>query len=182
MKTCLIVLILLTGVMSGCTNDERIVKMAKESVETQRQQNAMMAQQSQAVVAESARLAETAKSLVEQEANTRTYLLAAQRELQTQATVLDNERRELMNLRIREPVIAASLQLIGGILFCCLPLALVGILLWPKPNETESVVQLNQILIDEISAGESSLLYVDRCQARLEVTNTANNPSPHEKP
>jgi hypothetical protein len=152
-----IFLIVIALATSGCSDDERLARMAEKSLETQRQQNEMIARQSQAVVAESAKLAETAKALVEQEAQARNEILAAQRELQNQATVIENERRELMDLRVREPVIAESLKLIGGIFLCCVPLALVGMLLWPKRELAEMEAQLNHYLIHEISAGESSL-------------------------
>jgi uncharacterized protein YcfL len=93
MKAGLVMLVLAGIVLTGCSEDPRLVQMAQQSVETQRQQNEIIAKQSQAVVAESAKLAETAKVLVEQEAQARSEILAAQRELQTQATVIQNERR-----------------------------------------------------------------------------------------
>ena len=158
MEKILVVLgMVMLSSLSGCSEDPRLIDMAQRSIETQRQQNEWIARQSQAVVDESAKLAETAKTLVEQEAKARADILAAQRELQTQATVIEDERRELMDLRIREPVIAESLKLIGGTLLCCLPLALVGLLLWPQPTESEAVAQLNHLLIREMS-GTSSLL------------------------
>ena len=138
----------------------------------------MIARQSQAVVVESAKLAETAKTLVEQEAQARADILAAQRELQTQATVIEDERRELMDLRIREPVIAESLKLIGGTLLCCLPLALVGLLLWPRPAESEAVAQLNHLLIREMSGTSSILLGGPTSKLRENPTLPKISPPP----
>jgi hypothetical protein len=160
MKKFLVVVVglLMLWNLIGCSEDPRLIHMAQQSVETQRQQNEWIARQSQAVVAESAKLAETAKALVEHEAQARADILAAQCELQSQATVIENERRELMDLRIREPVIAETLKLIGGTFLCCLPLALVGLLVWRQPTDSEIDVQLNQLLIREISGASSLLL------------------------
>jgi len=180
MKNFLVVLVLvMLGILSGCREDQRLIQMAQQSVETQRQQNEMIARQSQSVVVESAKLADTAKALVEQEAQARAEILAAQRELQTQATVIDDERRELMNLRVREPLIAESLKILGGTLLCCLPLALIGLILWPKKDVAEAEAQLNQLLIGEITAGPKSLLLSGPNMPRLgtqEPTNHSLNP------
>lgn len=157
--------------LSGCREDPRLIQMAQQSLETQRQQNEWIARQSQAVVVESAKLAETAKSLVEQEAKARADILAAQCELQSQAMVIENERRELMDLRVREPVIAETLKLIGSTFLCCLPLALVGLLVWRQPVESEINEEFNQLLIREIS-GMSSLLSGGATQKLLEVSTT----------
>lgn len=171
-KMLFVVGLLILWSLSGCREDPRLIQMAQQSVETQRQQNEWIARQSQAVVVESAKLAETAKALVEQEAQARADILAAQCELQSQATVIENERRELMELRIREPVIAESLKLIGGTFLCCLPLALVGLLVWRQPTESEVDAQLNHLLIREIS-GTSSLLLGGAKQKLLENPATA---------
>lgn len=176
-KILVVVGLLMLWSLTGCREDPRLIQMAQQSVETQRQQNEWIARQSHAVVVESAKLAETAKSLVEQEAKARADILAAQCELQSQATVIENERRELMDLRVREPVIAETLKLIGGTFLCCLPLALVGLLLWRQPTEAEVNAQLNYLLIREMS-GKSSLLLGGAKQKLLENPNTPKLASP----
>ena len=166
-KILVVVGIVILSALSGCSEDPRLIDMAQRSIETQRQQNEWIARQSQAVVEESAKLAETARALVDQDAQARGEILSAQRDLQTQATVIESERRQLMQLRIREPVIAESLKLVGGTLLCCVPLAIVGMLLWPKQQTTQEVADLNRLLIRELS-GTSSLFLGGPKQKLLE--------------
>lgn len=141
----------------GCREDPRIYEMAQRSLETQRQQNEMIARQSQTVAEQSSKLAEASRSLVAEDAKARGEILAAQRDLQDQTTVIENERRHLMQLRIREPIIAESIKIIGGTFLCLIPLALVGLLLWPNHKGSDEAILLNQLMLQEL-AGTTSLL------------------------
>ena len=74
-------LLLLTVI--GCSDtpdmrDQRLAEFAEQAVKEQARQNDRMADQSQAVVEESHQLAETAKELVEHDAEARRELIAAQ--------------------------------------------------------------------------------------------------------
>lgn len=154
-QVCLLAVIVL--MLSGCSEDPRIYQMAQQSLETQRQQNEMIARQSQIVAEQSSKLAEASRSLVAEDAKARGVILAAQRDLQDQTTELENERRQLMQLRIREPIIAEAINVIGGTFLCLIPLALVGLMLWPQHNAQAEAALLTQLMIQEF-AGTSSLL------------------------
>jgi hypothetical protein len=85
-----------------------------------------------------------------------------------------------MDLRVREPIIAESLKLIAGVLFCCFPLALVALMLWPKAEEQGTTAQLNQLLIYEITTGEGLSLLGSPSLPRLErsaAVDVANSSS-----
>jgi cbb3-type cytochrome oxidase subunit 3 len=147
--------------------------MAQQSLETQRQQNEMIARQSQTVAEQSSKLAEASRSLVAEDAKARNEILAAQRDLQDQATVMEDDRRDLMQLRIREPIIAEAIKSIGGVLLCLVPLSLVGMLLWPQRRGEVDNAVLNRLLLQEF-AGTSSLL--------LEKSSLPNLPPPPDQP
>lgn len=168
---CLLVMMLVS--LSGCSEDPRIYQMAQQSFETQRQQNEMIARQSQTVAEQGSKLAEASRSLVAEDAKARGEILAAQRDLQNQATVMEDERRDLMQLRIREPIIAEAIKTIGEALLCLIPLTLVGLLLWPQHDAQAEATLLNQLMIQEL-AGTSSLL--------LDKTPLQNLPQPTTQP
>ena len=123
--------VLLLTTIAGCgrSPDERLADFAKQTMTEQIKQNDRMADQSQAVVEESHQLAETAKELVEHDAEARRELIAAQQELTSQLNgqqsavhtghqQLEQDRREIAEQRHRDPIIAAVIQNIGLTLAC----------------------------------------------------------------
>ncbi|MDA0591585.1 MAG: hypothetical protein O3C17_26725, partial [Planctomycetota bacterium] len=78
--------VLLLATIGGCgrSPDERLADLAQQTMSEQVRQNDRMADQSQAVVAESHQLAEAAKELVARDAEARRELIAAQQELTSQ--------------------------------------------------------------------------------------------------
>lgn len=70
----------------GCSSapDERLARFAEQSVATQKEQNQMLARQSEAVIRENQRITEAAQALVEQDAAARQELITAQRQLSEQ--------------------------------------------------------------------------------------------------
>jgi hypothetical protein len=172
-KTLGFLLAMIAFSLIGCREDPRIYEMAQRSLETQRQQNEMIARQSQTVADQSSKLAEASRSLVAEDAKARGEILAAQRDLQDQTTVMENERRHLMQLRIREPIIAEAIKVIGGTFLCLIPLALVGLMLWPNRDAQAEATLLNQLMIQEF-AGTTSLL--------LDKTPRQNLPQPTVQP
>ena len=84
-----------------------------------KQQNEMLARQSEAVIRENQRVTEAAKALVEQDATARQEMIAAQRQLSEQfhaarsgidreRASLEQERREIAAQRHRDPVVGGS--------------------------------------------------------------------------
>jgi hypothetical protein len=126
--------LLMLGVVGGCgrSPDERLANFAQQTMSEQMKQNDRIADQSRAVVEGSHQLAETAKELVEHDAEARRELIAAQQELtsqlngqqsaiQTGHQQLEQDRREIAEQRHRDPIIAAVIQNIGLTLACLLP-------------------------------------------------------------
>ena len=121
-----VVLLVMTA---GCGDspdlrDQRLAEFAQESMTEQRIQNERMADQSVAVVKESSQLAETAKLMVEHDAQTRREMIAAQSELtsqlnQQQAVVyagrdqLELDRQLIAEKRHRDPIIAMAIENAG---------------------------------------------------------------------
>jgi hypothetical protein len=127
--------LLMLGVVGGCgrSADERLADLAQQTMTEQVRQNDRMADQSQAVVEESHQLAETAKALVEHDAEARRELIAAQQELTSQLNgqqsaiftgheQLEQDRREIAEQRHRDPIVAAVIQDFGLAIACLLPL------------------------------------------------------------
>jgi hypothetical protein len=141
----------------GCTSDERLVQQAQQSLETQRQQNEMLSRQSLTVVQQSEKLAHTAEKLVEQDALARREILAAHRDVQTEMSKLDDERRELQLSRQREPYLLATFQMLGTTLLCLLPLLLAGMAIRNLQQQPEITAELNELLIAQVQEQVSLL-------------------------
>ena len=135
----------------------------------QRKQNDRMADQSQAVVEESHQLAETAKILVERDAEARRELIAAQSEMTTQLNEqqsaihtghqqLEHDRREIAEQRHRDPIIAAVIQNIGLTLACLLPLLVAMFVFWQIQSQEPDHAAVAELLILEMTADEPRLL------------------------
>jgi hypothetical protein len=166
---CLALLVL--GVVGGCGRapDERLAEFAQQSMTEQRKQNDRIADQSQAVVAESHQLAETAKELVEHDAEARRELIAAQQELTSQLNgqqsaiytgheQLEHDRREIAEQRHRDPIIAAVIQNIGLTLACLLPLLVAMFVFWQIQSQEPDHAAVAELLVLELTADEPRLL------------------------
>jgi hypothetical protein len=74
--------------LSGCDDDPRVVRVAREAADRQAQQNVEIAHQNREI-------AETTKRLVEADSQSRTELVAMQRDLQNQAAEVAKQRDAL---------------------------------------------------------------------------------------
>jgi hypothetical protein len=165
---CLALLMLGVG---GCGRapDERLADLAQQSMVEQRKQNDRMADQSQAVVEESHQLAETAKALVEHDAEARRELIAAQQDLTTQLNgqqsaiytgheQLEQDRREIAEHRHRDPIVAAVIQNFGLTLACLLPLLVAVFVIRKMQSQEPDHAAVAELLILEMTADEPRLL------------------------
>ncbi len=163
--------LLLLGVVGGCGSspDERLADLAQQSMTEQRKQNDRMADQSQAVVEGSHQLAETAKQLVEHDAEARRELIAAQQELtsqlngqqsaiQTGHQQLEQDRREIAEQRHREPIIAAMMQDFGLFIACLLPLVVAVFVIRQMQSQEPDHAAVAELLVHELTADEPRLL------------------------
>ncbi len=148
---------LLISATIGCSSsDERLAQFAQQSVREQSIQNQHMANQSVAIVEESSKLAEAAKELVKQDAQARQELLAHHTQLSgqlnSQQSKLDQQRKDLANQLVREPVISAAISSVGLLLACALPLALAGLLVWKTTQTTSDDAAVAGLLVSELTA------------------------------
>ena len=163
--------LLMLGVVGGCgrSPDERLAGFAQQTMTEQIKQNDRMADQSQAVVEESHQLAETAKQLVEHDAEARRELIAAQQELTSQLNgqqsaiytgheQLEQDRREIAEQRHRDPIIAAAIQNTGLILACLLPLAVAVFVIRQMEIQEPDHAAVAELLVLELTADEPRLL------------------------
>ena len=149
--------------------DQRLAEFAQQTMIEQRIQNERMADQSQAVVEESSQLAETAKKLVEHDAQTRREMIAAQTELtsqlnQQQSVVyagrdqLEQERQQIAEKRHRDPVIAAAIETAGLAIACLLPLIVCLYVIRQMQTQEPDHAAVAELLIQEFSGDQPRLL------------------------
>ena len=166
---CLALLLLATIGGCGRSPDERLADFAERTMSEQIKQNDRMADQSQAVVEESHQLAETAKELVEHDAEARRELIAAQQELTSQLngqqTVihaghqqLEQDRCEIAEQRHRDPIIAAVIQDFGLFIACLLPLVVAVFVIRQIQSQEPDHAAVDELLILEMTADEPRLL------------------------
>ncbi len=124
---------------------------AEQSVAAQQQQNIWQARQSEIVAKQSEALAVAVRDLVARDAQARSEILTAQREVRAEAAKLDDERRDLIALRTREPLIAATIQVIGGMVLCLIPLAIAACVLRELHRPELGADLVNEFLLAEVA-------------------------------
>jgi outer membrane lipoprotein-sorting protein len=170
-SVAMVAAVVLLTTIGGCgrSPDERLADFAQQSMAEQRKQNDRMADQSQAVVEESHQLAETAKALVEHDAEARRELIAAQQDLTTQLNgqqsaiytgheQLEQDRREIAEHRHRDPIVAAVIQNFGLTLACLLPLLVAVFVIRKMQSQEPDHAAVAELLILEMTADEPRLL------------------------
>jgi hypothetical protein len=170
-SVAMVAAVLLLATIGGCGSspDERLAEFAQQSMSEQARQNDRMADQSQAVVAESHQLAKTAKELVERDAEARRELIAAQQEMtsqlnEQQATVdagrdqLEQDRREIAEQRHRDPLIAAVIQDFGLAIACLLPLLVAVFVIRQMHSQEPDHAAIVELLTLELTSEEPRLL------------------------
>ena len=163
--------VLLLATIGGCgrSPDERLADFARQTMTEQIKQNDRMAEQSQAVVEGSHQLAETAKELVEHDAEARRELIAAQQELTSQLNgqqsaiytgheQLEQDRREIAEQRHRDPIIAAVIQDFGLFIACLLPLVVAVFVIRQMQSQEPDHAAVAELLVLELTADEPRLL------------------------
>ena len=163
--------VLLLATIGGCGSspDERLADFAQQTMSEQIKQNDRMADQSQAVVAESHQLAETAKALVERDAEARRELIAAQQEMTSQLNEqqsaihtghqkLEQDRREIAEQRHRDPIIAAVIQDFGLAIACLLPLLVAVLVIRQMHSQEPDHAAIVELLTLELTSEEPRVL------------------------
>jgi hypothetical protein len=161
-------------IIAGCGDapdlrDQRLAEFARDTMQEQRLQNERMADQSGAVVEESRQLAETAKLLVEHDAQSRREIIAVQTELtsqlnQRQAVVdagrdqLEQDRQQIAERRYWDPIIALTLESTGLAIACLLPLVICFFVIRQMHNQEPDHAAVAELLIQELTDDQPLLL------------------------
>jgi len=146
----------------GCDKDETLAEFAQQAAGEQARQNERMAAQTEAVVAESHELAEAARQLVEQDAQARRELIAAEERMAERMTVertqLDHERREIARQRHRDPIVAEAVRASGVLLACVAPLVIALLVLRSMSSQEPDHAAVAELLVQEVTSEQPVLL------------------------
>jgi hypothetical protein len=144
--------------LSGCDQDERVVRVATEAADRQAEQN-------QELVRLNREVAEGTRRLVEADAEARQELALLQRGLQEeqaqigqQRDQLEQERQQIARQRHRDPLVAKSISSVGLTIACLLPLGIAALLIWRLRDATEDDAALSQLLVEELASDQPRLL------------------------
>lgn len=147
-----------TALIGGCSEDQRLARMAQDSVEQQKSQNQEMTRLNREV-------AEGVKRLVESENEARQELTSLQRDIQGQQSdtsrqrdQLEIDRKQLAGERYRESLLAPILSHVGLLVVCALPLVLAGYLLHVWRSESQDDIAIGELLIEELVSEQPQLL------------------------
>lgn len=144
--TALVILMTLSGCgQAPDYRDQRLAEFAQRSNSEQVQQNARMAE------------------LVRRDTESRKELLATHQELTSQlnrqqAVIdagrdrLEQDRRDIAQQRHRDPIIAATLQNIGLLMACVLPLLLAGLTVWRMQHQEPDHAAVAELLVCELTS------------------------------
>lgn len=166
--------------LSGCgqapdNRDKRLADFAQRTTSEQVQQNARMAE------------------LVRRDVESRQQLLKNQQELTSQlnrqqAVIdaardrLEQDRRDIAQLRHRDPIIAATLENLGLLVACLLPLLLAGMIVWRMQHQEPEHGAVAELLVCELTSDKPLFLPAPG-QPRLMASSshTSRQPS-HDEP
>jgi hypothetical protein len=166
--------------LSGCGQapdyrDQRLADFAQRSTSEQVQQNARMAE------------------LVQRDAESRRELLATHQEFTTQLNRqqsvidagrdrLEQDRRDIAQQRHRDPIIAATLQNVGLLMACLVPLLLAGLIVWQMKHQEPDHAAVAELLVCELTS-DTPLFLPTSVQPRLTASSNASPRLPsHDEP
>ena len=151
-------------VIGGCSKspDQRLTELAESSLEQQSRQNEAAAENNR-------QIAETARELVQADANAREQLLRSNREQQAEIQQsydrldqarddLERERQAIAAQRQRDPVVAEAIRFLGLLLAALFPLGVAGYLLYVLHRAGPDEAAVSELLIAEITEDEPLLL------------------------
>ncbi|MBD3674531.1 MAG: hypothetical protein HUJ26_13495 [Planctomycetaceae bacterium] len=158
-QTRITTLMVVIAIVSGCQSNEnqRLAEMAERQLDRQAEQNQRMADLQEEV-------AEGSKRLVEADAEARREMIGLHHDLQTERQTvgqqrdhLEQDRRELAAQRHRDPIIAETIQQIGLLIACGLPL-LICLMLLRQPVEPSGDREIAELLIADLVSAQPQLL------------------------
>ena len=90
-----------------------------------------------------------------------------QNDLNRQRDQLEEDRRTWDARARRDPIIAKAVEYAGLMIACCLPLALILVLVWPRTEEPDTDVVCD-ILVEEITSDQPKLIGTVEDRPRIE--------------
>ena len=172
-------------IQPGCDSDQRVVEVSRESLNRQAEQNAQMAQQSQAVTETTHELIK-AESTVQSDANQLQQELHAERStLDQQRQDLENERRSLAAERQRDPIISESINGLSLVVAAALPHVVCwylvrSLLLSTSEDSTAAEILLEQLATQGpllMACAQAALpLTADEDRSVLDMSAAPNSP------
>jgi hypothetical protein len=134
----------------GCNSgDERLAELSHQSTERQAEQNRLVETNNRQVL-------EAANKLVEADAQSRTENIELHRQIEAersginqQRDALEQERRQIAAGRVRDPIIAESIQAAAGLIAAILPL-LVSLALLRGLFHKSDQEALAEVLIEDL--------------------------------
>ena len=134
----------------GCSSgDERLVEVSRESAERQADQNRLVETNNRQVL-------EATNRLIEADAKSRTEHIELHRQIESERTgvnqerdALEQERRQIADERIRDPIIAESIRAVAGLIAAILPLLVCLFLLRGLFHKSDQDA-LAEVLIEDL--------------------------------
>jgi hypothetical protein len=170
-------LIVIVGCSSG---DERLAELSSQSAERQAEQNRL-------VEANNRQVLEATNKLVEADASGRTennelhHQIEAERTaVNQQRDVLEQERRQIAAERVRDPIVAESIEAVAGLIAAILPLLVCLFLLRGLFYRSDQEA-LADVLIEDLVARRPLLGTPDALLFRAESPDPRLPASPPEE-
>jgi hypothetical protein len=131
-------------------------------MEQQAEQNRQIAEQNQTVI-------EASQSLVDSDAAARRDVLAAHAELANQRDLLEQDRKELDRAKQREPILAATIEALGMLMACLVPLGLAGYIVFQAGRSTEQASDrlIADFLVTELTRHSPKIISLPEANPRL---------------
>ena len=140
------VAVLLVPLMGCGHSDERLARLAEQSLRQQAEQNREMSELNHEVT-------QTHQELIGLQHD----LEGQQAEVNQQRDQLESERREIAGQRYRDPIIAAAITGLGVVMACLAPIVLAIYLLRTVHHQEPSDAELAELLVREIASDQSVL-------------------------
>jgi hypothetical protein len=156
-------IVLAALVTSGCEDqqadrDERLHSANQAALESQRQQNQLVAAQSQALADNSRQITAAAQAVLSHEKEVRSQLNQQQQQLDAGRSDLEKQRQVSAQQRGREPLIAAAVQSVGLWLACTTPLVLALYVLRLMFAQSPEHAAVAELLVSELTTEQPKLL------------------------
>lgn len=149
-NTMLKTMILLSLIVAGCDEDERVAEVATEAADRQAAQN-------QEIVRLNREVAEGTRRLVEADAEARRDIVEVHKDLQgergdlnEQRNLLETERKEIAHQRRTQSMLVPVAQAVGGVLLAAVVIGFCWTLLFGLRRHDQSDAQLTELLVHDI--------------------------------